>query len=73
MGRKSKFHKGIEMGERFPTVLRLEKRYKEGTLSAPYLKMFRRQMKRAVPKKRNKITRQEFEAGFRIGMRRGRK
>ena len=44
MGRKSKFHKGIEMGERFPVVLRLNKRYKEGGLLGDYLAMFRKQM-----------------------------
>ncbi len=71
MGRKSKFQKGVELGERYPVALRMDKMFNEGRIKGKYLARRRRQRKKAVPKKHNKRTRQEFEAGFRIGMRRG--
>ena len=70
MGRKSSFRKGLELGERWPRVLRMGKDT-SFELSADYVGMLRRVIKRSVPK--GKITRQEFETGFRLGLKRGRR
>jgi len=70
MGRKSSFQKGLELGERWPRVLRMQKDT-SFKLMGDYVSMLRNQIKKSVPK--GKITRQDFETGFRIGLKRGRR
>ena len=70
MGRKSSFRKGLELGERWPRVLRMQKDT-SFMLRGDYVGHLRKVIKRSIPK--GKRTRQEFETGFRLGLKRGRR
>lgn len=66
-GRKTKFIVGREMGEHWNTILRMDKKYKGEKLQTDYKKMYRKIIKNKRPTRKNKITRQEFDTGFKLG------
>ena len=69
MGRKSSRQKGKEHGSQWSFALRSSLL----GLSGDYKKMYRGHIKRKRPKKRNKMTRQEYDDGFRIGFQKAEK
>lgn len=66
-GRKSKFREGFELGWDWIGTLKLDKKFKEGKLQGDYKKLFKERMKKKRPTRLNKISRQEFDRGFRLG------